>query len=268
MFLRYLVINLAIVVMVGGAVGAKAQTGQLRGHVNIKQADGTTVPASEAVIDVYRTDLQGNYHTKTDKKGGFVFAGLPYVGTYIVAASHPSAAPSWLPDVKAGREIDYEISLTPGDGKKLTLDQIKAAMAGAKSSGSTGSSPAKGESAEDKAKREEILRKNAEITEKNKKIEESNTIVARTFKSGNEALLAKNHDEAKTLRRWEIGKNKNGEARSENHVGIYDSPPLFSACGHPRAPALLSIPLGSPHAEDEMDHRIDGHANADIGGRC
>ncbi len=196
MFLRYLVINLAIVVMVGGAVGAKAQTGQLRGHVNIKQADGTTVPASEAVIDVYRTDLQGNYHTKTDKKGGFVFAGLPYVGTYIVAASHPSAAPSWLPDVKAGREIDYEISLTPGDGKKLTLDQIKAAMAGAKSSGSTGSSPAKGESAEDKAKREEILRKNAEITEKNKKIEESNTIVARTFKSGNEALLAKNYDEA------------------------------------------------------------------------
>jgi len=59
-----------------------------------------------------------------------------------------------------------------------------------------GSSPPKSESAEDKAKREEIMRKNAEITEKNKKIEEANSVVSRTFKSGNEALLAKNYDEA------------------------------------------------------------------------
>ena len=204
MLRRYLIISFAIVALLALAVGAEAQTGQLRGRVVIKQADGSTVPAADAVVDVYRTDLSGTYNTKANKKGEFVFAGLPYVGTYIVAASHPSAAPSWLPNVKAGREIDYEISLTPGDGKKLTYDQIKTAMASGGSSAPTGSSTAsKGESAEDKAKREEIARKNAEITEKNKKIEESNAIVARTFKAGNEALLAKNYDEA--IRQYDEG---------------------------------------------------------------
>jgi tetratricopeptide (TPR) repeat protein len=196
MFRRYLVINLAVAVLFAAAISALAQTGQLRGHVNIKQADGTSVPASEAAIDVYRTDLSGTYTTKANKKGEFVFAGLPFVGTYIVAASHPSAAPSWLPNVKVGREVDYELTLTPGDGKKLTFDEIKTAMA-AGGAGPTGSGkPSGSESAEDKAKREEIARKNAEIMEKNKKIEESNAIVARTFKAGNDALIAKNYDEA------------------------------------------------------------------------
>ena len=205
MFRKYLLINLALVILVATAVSAQAQTGQLRGHVNIKQADGTTVPASDAAIEVYRTDLQGTYNTKANKKGEFVFAGLPFVGTYIVAASHPSAAPSWLPGVKAGRDIDYEISLTPGDGKKLTYDQIKAAMSGGGTpSNSTGTTkPASAESSEDKAKREEIARKNAEIMEKNKKIEESNAVVTRTFKAGNEALIAKNYDEA--IRQYDEG---------------------------------------------------------------
>ncbi|HLE62170.1 MAG TPA: carboxypeptidase regulatory-like domain-containing protein [Pyrinomonadaceae bacterium] len=197
MFRRYLVINLAVAVLfAAAAIGARAQTGQLRGHVKITQADGTSVPASEAAIDVYRTDLSGTYTTKTNKKGEFVFAGLPFVGTYVVAASHPTATPSWLPNVKAGREVDYELVLSPGDGKKLTYDEIKTAMASG-GLGSTGSTkPSGSESAEDKAKREEIVRKNAEIMEKNKKIEESNAVVARTFKAGNEALLAKNYDEA------------------------------------------------------------------------
>jgi hypothetical protein len=62
------------------AVTALAQTGQLRGHVLLKQADGATARAADAVIDVFRTDMSGAYHTKTDKKGEFVFAGLPFIG--------------------------------------------------------------------------------------------------------------------------------------------------------------------------------------------
>jgi tetratricopeptide (TPR) repeat protein len=206
MFRRYFVSALVTGVILAAAISSHAQTGQLRGHIIIKQADGTSVPASEAIIDVFRTDLSGTYNTKANKKGEFVFAGLPFVGTYVIAASHPSAAPSWLPNVRAGQDIDYEVTLTPGDGKKLTYDQIKAAMAGGGGSrASTGGSakPAAGESKEDKAKREEIDRKNAEIVEKNKKIEEANATVARTFKSGNEALIAageltkaKKHEEA------------------------------------------------------------------------
>ncbi|MDQ3666337.1 MAG: tetratricopeptide repeat protein [Acidobacteriota bacterium] len=185
----------AVVALVSTAFIASAQTGELRGRVTMNQADGTKATASDVAIDVYRTDVSGKYNTKTNKKGEFVFAGLPYVGTYIIAASHSSARPTYLPNIKVGRGTDYEINLSPGDGTRLTLDEIKAAE-----KGNTGSAPSsgtpKGESATDKAAREEAIRKNAEIDAKNKTIEESNAIVARTFSAGNTALGAKNYDEA------------------------------------------------------------------------
>ena len=193
MFRKYVFTTLAIIVLlVSASLLAYSQTGELRGHINIKQADGKIEPASDAVVEVYRTDLAGKYPTKANKKGQFVFAGLPYVGSYIIAVSHPSAQPTFLPNVKAGRDIDYEIVLDPGNGGTLTLDQIKASMA---RSGGGGSSPSGG-SAVDKAKREELLKKNAEIEAKNKKAEESNVVVSRTFKAGNDAIKAKNYDEA------------------------------------------------------------------------
>jgi tetratricopeptide (TPR) repeat protein len=185
----------AVVALLSTAFIASAQTGELRGRVTMNQADGTKVPASDVAIDVYRTDVSGQYKTKTNKKGEFVFAGLPYVGTYIIAASHPAARPSYLPNIKVGRGTDYEINLSPGDGKRLTLEEINAT--GKPNTGSSASSGTpKGESAAEKAAREEIIRKNAEIEAKNKKIEESNLVVARTFTAGNTALLAKNYDEA------------------------------------------------------------------------
>ncbi len=172
------------------AVVASAQTGELRGKVQLKQADGTMVPAADAVIDVFRTDLQGKpYTTKTNKKGEFVYAGLPYVGTYIIAVSMPNAQPIYQTDVKVGRNVEYSLVLSPGDGRRLTLDEIKKAPSGAKTGSSSGS---KGESAEDKAKREEMEKINA----KNERNTSINDIVGRTFKAGNAALAAKNYDEA------------------------------------------------------------------------
>jgi tetratricopeptide (TPR) repeat protein len=184
----------AVVALLSTAFIASAQTGELRGHVILNQADGTKAPTSDVAIDVYRIDLSGKYNTKTNKKGEFVFAGLPYVGTYIIAASHPAARPTYLPNVKVGRDIDYELILSPGDGKRLTLDDIKASEKNA--GGGASSAKPSGESASSKAAREEAARKAAEIEAKNKKIEESNAIVARTFTAGNTALEAKNYDEA------------------------------------------------------------------------
>ena len=186
--------TLASLAFLTSALTVSAQTGELRGHVLMTQADGTTVPASDAAIDVFRTDVSGKYNTKTNKKGEFVFAGLPYVGNYVIGASRPDAQPNWLPNVKVGRGLDYEIKLSPGNGKRLTFDEIKAVPGSGGGGASSGA--AKGESAADKAKREELEKKNAEILAKNKKIEESNVVVGRTFKAGNEALLAKNYDEA------------------------------------------------------------------------
>src|SRR6266496_1794810 len=192
----------AAAVLLSSAIAASAQTGQLRGHVVIKQADGTSVPGAGAQIDVFRTDLPGNYPTKADKKGQFVYAGLPYVGRYIIAASAPNAAPSALGGILAGRDTDYEIVLGPGDGRRYTAEEAKAAIkpggSGAPSSTGGGS-----ESAADKAKREEIAKKNAEIETKNKKIEESNKVVTDSFKAGNVALNAKNYDEA--IKQYDIG---------------------------------------------------------------
>src|ERR1700730_4237854 len=176
-----------------------AQVGQLRGHVVLNQADGTKIPASDAAIDVFRTDLSGKYTTKTNKKGEFIFAGLPYIGDYIVAASLPAAQANFVTGVKAGRDTDYLIELTPGDGRRLTLDDIK----GLSKRGAVEPGAGRPASAEDKAKLEELKKKNDEIAARNEKALKSNEIVAHTFQAGNEAFTAKNYDEA--IKQYEEG---------------------------------------------------------------
>jgi tetratricopeptide (TPR) repeat protein len=181
----------AAAMLLFGGLSASAQTGALNGEVVMQQADGTTVPVPGAQIDVYRVDVGGKYDTKTDKKGKFVFAGLPYIGTYVVAASAPNARPDVLGEVKAGRDNVYKIVLTSGDGKRLTEAEAKAMANSSAAAAGSG-----GESAAARKAREELLKKNAEIEAGNKKIEESNATVTSSFKAGNEALNAKNYDVA------------------------------------------------------------------------
>jgi tetratricopeptide (TPR) repeat protein len=178
-----------------------AQVAELRGKVLMQQADGQKVPLAGAVIDVFRTDMQAKYDTKTDKKGEFVFAGLPFIGTYTVVASHPTARPNFVPGVRVGQGNVIEVVVTPGDGKRPTYEEVKAAGGGTPNPTAAASST--GESAADKAKREELMKKNAEIEASNKKISEANEIIGRSFKGGNEALnaataasRAKNSEEA------------------------------------------------------------------------
>src|SRR5215210_761968 len=144
---------LAVAILVASAsLTAVAQVGELRGHVWMQQADGQKVPLADAQIDVFRTDMSAKYNTKTNKKGEFVFAGLPFVGVYTVAASHPTAAPNFLPGVKAGRDIPVELTLTPGTGKRLTFEEIKSSGGGSATPPASGGAAAP--SAEDKAKME------------------------------------------------------------------------------------------------------------------
>jgi tetratricopeptide (TPR) repeat protein len=215
MFRRYLLPILASIAFVfSTSFLAAAQNGQLRGHVTLKQADGTIVPAANALVDVFRWDLSGEYNLKTSKSGDFVHAGLPIVGTYVISVSMPGAQPYYEGNVKAGREQEYKIELSPGDGKRLTKADIKGFLAGS-TGGSTGGAK---ETAEEKTKRAELLKKNEEITASNKKAEESNAVVERTFKAGNEALKAKNYDLAIT----------------QFNEGLAADPE------HPGAPALLT----------------------------
>src|SRR5919112_6391583 len=97
MISRYFYGALAVAILVASAsMTTFAQVGELRGHVWMQQADGQKVPLADAQIDVFRTDMNAKYNTKTNKKGEFVFAGLPFIGNYIVAVSHPTAAPSYV----------------------------------------------------------------------------------------------------------------------------------------------------------------------------
>jgi len=196
----------ATLVLAFAVITASAQVGELRGHVFMQQADGNKVPLADAQLDVFRTDVKGDYHTKTSKKGEFVFAGLPFVGEYTIVASHPTASPNWLSKFKVGRGVMADITVTPGNGQRPTIDDLKNAPASSGAAAATKSGNS-GESAEDRAKREELIRKNKEIEEKNKKITESNEVINRTFKAGNEALNAgslasKNNNSAEAMQKY------------------------------------------------------------------
>ena len=191
---------IGVAVLLLSAIAVSAQVGQLRGSVQLVGADGKPAPVSGAIIDVYRSDMTGEYHTKTDKKGEWVFAGLPYIGVYVVSVSAPGASPWAKGGVRAGREVPVDAVLQAGNGKKLTQAE---ALAAAKDTGGGGTSSGGGESADDKAKREELIRKNAEIEAANKKAENANQIVGESFKAGNTALAAKNYDEA--VKQYDVG---------------------------------------------------------------
>lgn len=212
---------LAVAILVASAaVTSVAQVGELRGTVMMKQADGQKVPVADAQIDVFRTDIKGEYKTKTNKKGEFVFAGIPFVGTYVVAVSHPTAAPNFIPGVRAGQGVPVDIEVTPGDGKRLTFDEIKGAGGTAPPTRAGSAPPAESEA--DKAKKEEMLRKNKEIEEGNKKITAANEIIARTFKAGNEALGAANI--ASKASNSEVAVQKFGEAVTQFDEGLAADP--------------------------------------------
>jgi tetratricopeptide (TPR) repeat protein len=191
MFRKYSLLTLiAVAFMASSAIIASAQVGALNGHVRLKQADGTLVPLAGAIVDVFRSDISGKYEAKTDKKGEFRWAGLPYSGTYVIGASAPGAQPNFLADVKAGREVDYAIVLETGDGRRLTYDEIKAILKNGAGAGAAKTPGAPVESGADKAKHAEIAAKNREIIEKNKKADDSNKIISEKFKLGNTSLTA------------------------------------------------------------------------------
>ena len=130
------------------------------GRVLKMQSDGTTVPIDGATVDVFRVDIVGRYNTKTARDGLFVFAGLPYVGDYLIAASAPNAKPHVIANVKVGREIEYELVLERGDGTRLTREEAETAFRG------------------------------------DPKPETANETLSRTFRMGNEALTQRLYDEA------------------------------------------------------------------------
>lgn len=194
-FKPFLLALASALLLAASAAVTNAQVAQVTGKVTLKQADGSVVPLADATIDIYRTDIKWQAQVKTNKKGEYMHAGVPFVGVFTIVASAPGARPDYVPDIRVSQRPNVDFELQPGDGSRPTLDQVKAASSGAKVA-SSGNATAPSESKESKAAREEMLRKNKEIEEGNKKITEANETINRTFKTGNDAFAAKNYDAA------------------------------------------------------------------------
>lgn len=188
----------AALLLVVFSVAASAQVSPLHGHVFTKAADGTSTPVPNAVIDIFRTDVAGKFETKTNKKGEWIHAGIPLGGTYVVAVSAPNFQPTYLPNVSTRGDVDLALTVIAGDGRRMTLADVRAAEASnsGKGAGATTGAATTKESAETRKAREEAARQNAEIEAKNAKIVNINETVGRTFKAGNAAITSKNYDEA------------------------------------------------------------------------
>lgn len=183
----YFKLLLTISLLLAGSLGVFAQTGVVRGHIDIKTADGL-VPAAEITVEAYRNDVTKGkpFTTKTSKKGDFQFAGFLLGTTYSLAITGPGISPYIYPKVKAGAE-DIKIEVLEGDGRTLTEEEARNAMAN--------SLPAEGGGMTEAQKKEaeEINRKNAEITAKNEKIRKGDEIATKANADGKAALEAKNY---------------------------------------------------------------------------
>ncbi len=189
-----------IAVVLSASTVVMAQTAPLGGTVELKKADGTVVPVEGALVEVFRTDIKSSGPAnKTDKKGYFSFAGLIIGGDYVLSVSAPGASPTYQPGVRPGMEA-IKITLSEGDGRRLTADEVRQAMAQM--------TPGGGQmSEEDKKAKAEYDAKVKEITAKNEKILKENQIIEAALKDGNAAFTAKNFDIA--VAKYDEGINAN-----------------------------------------------------------
>jgi len=165
------------------AFSAFAQITTVEG--NVKGSDGK--PIEKAPIKIVRTDIKGNYETKTDKKGHYIYMGLP-MGTYTISV------------IVDGKEADkvQGVRTTPGDAKPIDFDLSKSAAASqakaaemqkAIETGQASADLTRGMSAEEKAKVEKGIKERSEQMKKRNELNES-------FNTGMTALQAKKYDEA------------------------------------------------------------------------
>ncbi|MCI0485882.1 MAG: carboxypeptidase regulatory-like domain-containing protein [Blastocatellia bacterium] len=166
-----------------------AQTVTIEGTVKMKAADGTLTPVAGALIDIYRMDIRGHYDIKTDKTGRYVRVGLPVQGTFLVVVSGPGIAPTWVNNVRLVQSNVVDVEVTPGDGTRLTLEQVKAAM----------SQPAGGQAApptQDKAKTEAEQKEYEAKAKEAKDLNESFNAATKRFNQGVELMKANNYQAA------------------------------------------------------------------------
>jgi tetratricopeptide (TPR) repeat protein len=142
---------------------ALAQTTTLQGDV--KGADGQGVKG--AVIDLTRTDIKGHYTVKSDKKGHWLYTGLP-AGTYDISCSVNGQVVDKVSGVKSGYGDNPPVNF---DMKKV--EEAKAATQQANANGQLTEQQQRSMSKEQKEQYEATLKKNQETIKKNKALNDA-----------------------------------------------------------------------------------------------
>lgn len=204
---NYFTVLSAAALLLIGSSAIFAQTAPVRGKVELVKADGTREPVTGAIVEPFRTDAKGKAPSaKTNKKGEFSFAGLQLGQTFALSISAPNIKPALQPGIKAGME-DVNITVSEGDGKRWTEDEVRQALSAPASNGSSSTSAAATTAAEPDNKKVELTAeqkkaqaeyeaKVKEVTAKNENIKKNTEIVQRALKEGNDAFGSKNYDVA------------------------------------------------------------------------
>jgi tetratricopeptide (TPR) repeat protein len=176
-------VALSVAGMVFLALNSFAQITTVEG--NVKGPEGQ--PLQNAEIQITRTDIKGNYKCKTDKKGHYIYMGLP-MGTYTIAVN------------VGGKEMDKVsgVRTSPGDSKPVDFDLSKtqqanvakqAEMQKAVETGQMSKELERGLTPEQKAKMEKDIKERSEQMKKRSELNDS-------FNTGMTAMQAKKYDEA------------------------------------------------------------------------
>jgi len=144
---------------------AWAQTTTLEGDVK----DQNGQPLKGAVIKLDRTDIKGHYQVKSDKKGHWLYTGLPF-GKYDVSCEVDGK----IMDKVSGVQSKYGESV-PVDFDLRKVAQQQAATAQANNSGQLTQEQQRGMSKEQKEQYEAQLKQRTEQMKKNKALNDAYT---------------------------------------------------------------------------------------------
>jgi tetratricopeptide (TPR) repeat protein len=170
---------IAISVMALFSLGLQAQTMTLSGTV----LDEKGQPLQGAQVKIDRTDMKGAYKVKTDKKGNYLYAGLPYTGVYNVTLE------------VNGKDVDriQGVRQKGGVAEGVNFDLRRLAAAAGGAPGGAAAPPPQQQNREmseaEKAALEKARKEQEEAMAKDKALNDS-------FNAGKEAVNAKNWDAA------------------------------------------------------------------------
>ena len=172
------------------SLSALAQVGRMEGEV-LSAADNSPIVGAD--VQIHRNDIKWSANLKTDKKGKFIHAGVQYGGTYTIIIG----ADGFRSDALFGMKPDQAIppfKLSAGDGKRLTIEEVKAGSKGG--SGAPAAGAAAPSAAATKKAEEEYKKKLAETEGKNKKIEGDNKAMNDALATGKTLFNNKDYNGA------------------------------------------------------------------------